>query len=179
MKKQIINIRISEDLKTDLEFISEMNDESISNLSRKALEKYVEEYTNKEECELQEIEHKNNQNIDSFNFAQFVFSIYNKGFDLEEEDNKYIYAQLKFLLSQLKNTPHLREEFSNEFKKVKSDLELLMMYVNFYFIDVLKSEDPEITIEYYVFKEFLFNLKKGVNEYEEAIIYIKTLKDVR
>lgn len=178
MKNQILNIRVSEDLKNDLEFISEMKGESISDLSRKAIEKYVLEYTDKEDCKLQEIEYKNNQDIDSFNLAQFVFSIHNKGFDLEEEDNKYIYAQLKSLLSQIKDDLHLREELSNEFKKVKSDLELLMMFINHYFNDILKSEDPEINIEYYDFKKFLFNLKKGVNEYEEVIIYIKAPNDV-
>jgi hypothetical protein len=177
MKKQIINIRISEDLKNDLEFISEMNDESISNLARKALDKYVEEYTDKQECELQEVEYKSEQDIDSFNFAQFVFSIYNKGFELEEKDNKYIYAQLKSLLSQINNNLHLREEFSNEFKKVKYDLESLMLFVNFYFIDIIKSEDAEITIEYYDFKEFLFNLKKIPDE--PIILYVKDSNDVR
>jgi predicted DNA-binding protein len=178
MKNQILNIRVSEDLKNDLEFISEMKSESVSDLSRKAIEKYVQEYTDKEDYKLQEVECKNNEDIDSFNFAHFVCSIQNKGSDLKEKDNKYIYAQLQLLVCQINNTPYVKEKLYDEFKKAKSDLELLMMFLNFYFNDIFKSEDPEVSIEYYDFKEYLFNLKKGVDEYEEVILYTKAPNDV-
>jgi predicted transcriptional regulator len=155
MKSQILTIRVSETLKGDLDYLSEMNGESISDLSRKAIENYVKNSLGEDDT--------------SFNFVEDVFQVHKKGLLLNETEISDLYYKLKATFDNARHNNFSISTLHNELKSTKTELQTLITLFWFYLDDIFSLDDE---LDYDEFNDFLQGLYSSIKEPKVVVLKI-------
>ncbi|WP_053977220.1 hypothetical protein [Mangrovimonas xylaniphaga] len=123
MKNNIINIRISDTLKQELEILSSIKEVSMSNLIREALLNFIntvdldiEKAKSSRSCSL----------LQSLSFSEFIFWIYEKKRNPEIiEGGEYHIQQLE-LIKKMRKHPLFTQEILEEIDKIAVEIEKLL-----------------------------------------------------
>lgn len=120
MKETIISIRVSEELKNELETISISKSTSVSKLVRDSLLFYTSnaepEHTNPK-CNKDEIDI-----LKSLGFTEFIYWICDKQRDPEINEIDELYTQFINLIDEMAQYPLFQGEIMIEFQKIKLEL---------------------------------------------------------
>ncbi|WP_458627992.1 ribbon-helix-helix protein, CopG family [Winogradskyella sp. PC D3.3] len=170
MKNIILNIRVSESTKDDLDLLSCTLDKSISSLIRNAIndfiDKTIEQYSNKESiCTIKDYEL-----LQSLGFTEFIFWLYEKRRTPYFYEINELYSQFIELINNLETHPLFTSEIMDEFKKVKLELEA---YLNTdkYITDLQFPLDNENCFNYDKLAYFMYSIR--YTEENKKIIHIK------
>ncbi|PQJ76402.1 hypothetical protein [Polaribacter glomeratus] len=171
MKSQILNIRISDSLKKDLDTLSEMNGESISDITRKALQGFVSNQLSSKSAIINDLE----QDLDSedktwFSLSKTISTIHNNGRWLSESETIEIYNEILELMDDARSDNDTKEAYLNSFKKSKRELNKLGLAMCLYLEDLINPQDGFNNFSYKSFSAFLKHL---MCEILEGIIILK------
>lgn len=127
MKTSILNIRINERIKEELELIGLTRNQSVSELVRESLNTFIE---NSNECG-KEHKYSNDQDSDilqSLGFAELIFFVCYKNFNPEICEIDELYIQFINLIKEMEGHPLFTPEIIKEFKKVSIELEMVLYH---------------------------------------------------
>ncbi|WP_274476138.1 hypothetical protein [Mangrovimonas aestuarii] len=121
MKNTVINIRVSESLKEDLELVCGIKNISLSNLTRNILMDYISNGS----FENDHNNHFSKETIklfQSLSFSEFIFWIYNKRDNPSKDEDWEFYDQHLKLIDRLNKLQCLDSEILKEFNKIGNEL---------------------------------------------------------
>lgn len=165
MKKHILNIRVSDSLINDLETLCEINGESISDITRKALESYIEIESNTNTLEI----NTDFEDANEFNFSKIVSKILHKGLHFKERDISFLFKQFQGLLHKVDLDDELKENYLQEFKRTKKEVDNLSNILLYYLNNLIVQNNID-NFNYNEFSDFLTNLHSSVSEIH--IVYL-------
>jgi hypothetical protein len=127
MQKEVINIRIDSDFKTELGLLCDLRGMSLSDFGRNALQQYFNSILD-EACEVgatQENDCKNPDDdlLNSLAFSEFVFWIYHKKTKPFMDDPVYLYRRHLELINKMHHHPSFFKQILDEFEKIRIELE--------------------------------------------------------
>ena len=165
MKSQILTVRVSEALKDDLDYLSEIKGESISDLSRKAIENYVKTSLGEDDTSVVIESEKET----SFNLIEGVLQVYNKDLLLNEVEITDLYYKFKATFNDVKQDDLSKSILYNELKSTKTKLQTLITLFWWYLDDVFTLDEE---LDYVRFSDFLQRLDTSLNEPREFVLKI-------
>ncbi|QXP63924.1 MULTISPECIES: hypothetical protein [unclassified Polaribacter] len=165
MKSQILTVRVSEALKDDLDYLSEIKGESISDLSRKAIENYVKTSLGEDDTSVVIESEKET----SFNLIEGVLQVYNKDLLLNEVEITDLYYKFKATFNDVKHDDLSKSILYNELKSTKTKLQTLITLFWWYLDDVFTLDEE---LDYVRFSDFLQRLDTSLNEPREFVLKI-------
>jgi predicted DNA-binding protein len=126
MKNSIINVRINESIKEELETISIQNDKPISVIVRNIIENYLEnDESVNEDVKL----------LQSLSFNELIYWVMDKYRDSEVNECSTLYEQHMNTILQMENNTFFDEYILIEFRKVYKELNEFVLNQNYFDID--------------------------------------------
>ena len=169
MKKQILTIRVSESLKNDLELLSETNGDSISDITRKALEAYVHNSTESEHASEEEEEQYLEDDM-SFNFSKIISFLLDKNLNFKDSDIMDLFNDFNELIEDVKFDSNLKEAYLKEFRRAQKEADKVSQALLFYLDDLFILKRGISNFNFEDFSDFLNNLHSNVAE--PHIVYL-------
>lgn len=153
MKTSILNIRVSTNTKDELEILSSLINQPISNIVRESIETYLDNY-------LSPLMNTNLSVNDinilrSLDFTDLIFWIYDKKRHPEINETDYFYEKLLKSIEKLNSHPFFTNEILIEFNKISCELKNYL-YGSAYAIDNFRF--PEI-VAYQKLSDFMYALR--------------------
>jgi predicted transcriptional regulator len=176
MKKQILTIRVSDSLKNDLETFRERNGESISDITRKALEAYFHNATESESIRIEEAKQGENLKDESdFNFPKITSILLDKYTWFEDSVIIELYNKFKELQEDAKFDDDLKKKYVKEFRRAKKETDNVSSALLFYLDNLLMPKNGVCDFNFEDFEDFLMGLYSDVQEPHVVILNIPSL----
>jgi hypothetical protein len=162
MKNTVINLRVSENLKQELELNAFDNEKSLSELIREVLNDFAHGKTTGADTvnRFNHIPHDGRVDLlGTFKFTELVFWIMHKQTNPEFNEPKELYMSFVKLIDELCNHRLVTSELLRELKKISFELECYLngMPLNMY-IMFARYGKPN-SFNYDLFEGFIYSLK--------------------
>lgn len=157
MKSTVINIRVTEELKEELEIIGNETDISVSSLIRSILSDFVNA---EKSIHVSSIENdKRNDVLQSLGFTELIFWIYDKLRNPEINEIDDLYFQFIHLIEELEDHPLFTKEIMFELNKISDELRRYLSgaikNMDFSFSNI----ENENYFDYEMLSQFLYGLR--------------------
>lgn len=161
MNNSIINLRISESLKEDLQILAYTEDKSLSSIARESFNYYLDNSINKDEhIEL----------IQTLGFAELIFWLYDKRSNPHFYEIDELYIQFIELIDSMEQNPLFDNDIMTEFRKVR--LELYNYLNGSEYMDTLEFPlNNQDSFNYNKLAWFMYGLRYDENN--NKVIHIK------
>lgn len=174
MKTTSINLRVSIDLRNQLEELAVEKNISTSELTRSIIEDFFNSSKDirKTIHSFYTIENlPENDLLRSFEFTQLIFWIYDKRLNPELNETEEFYIQHMALIKKLKYHPFFGVEILKELNKVSNEIEDYLINKNYSKAEFYFSRDGfENSFNYDLFSELIYGLGYS-DENNELITY--------
>ena len=176
MKKEVINIRVSSEFKSDLETLCEIKGIKVSEFGRIALTEYFNSRKDESYEKLNNQELKRNDNHDdllqSLAFTEFIFWIYEKKFSPYVYEIESYYLQHIALIDEMQTHPRFTKKILHEFGKIKDEFMKRLEGYD-WGPDMFKFaiEGHSSSFDYECLRDFMYNIR--YTEDQEQDLFIK------
>tara|TARA_R110002073_G_scaffold57778_4_gene146616 strand:- start:6502 stop:7011 length:510 start_codon:yes stop_codon:yes gene_type:complete len=169
MKTSVINIRLNQDIKEELETLSKTEGKSISVIVREAINKFLKELiSNKNEnLELNEDEYL----LQTLGFAELIFWIYDKRYNQELNEIDELYLEFIALIEAINKNPLFTEEIVFEFNKISNELKYYLNNKEHFKSTYEFPVSEKNLFDYDKFSHFMFSIRYDENN--NKVIHIK------
>lgn len=118
MKTSILNIRISIDIKVELEKIATTKNKAVSDIAREAINNYLKAEIEPSNSTLS----KNLDILQSLTFSELIDWVYRKRIDPEVNEITIFIESMVDIIDEMENHPLFYPEILAEFKKISHEL---------------------------------------------------------
>lgn len=164
MKNTILNLRISEELKNELDDLSFAKNKSVSDIVRDSISNYTRTQN--------VIEHSEHPNLmQTLGFAEFIFWIYDKRDNPEKSEVEDLYMKFIELINEMHSNELFNDDILIEMDKISKELK---EYLNGTETDpdFIFSTQHKNGFDYEKFSNFMYCIRYADDELEQ-ILFIK------
>lgn len=170
MKTSIINVRIDNSIKQNLERRSLETNKPISNLVRDAIELLLNQKLDKTTSTITETYEADIRLLQSLEFTELIYWIMDKGSNPDISEIAELYAQHMSLILELKNNSFFKSDIINEFMKIYNEL-YDYLHTDNHMNSTFNFPEDRNGFNYEKLHEFIHTIR--YNDDDEKIVHIK------
>ncbi|WP_418510593.1 hypothetical protein [Corallibacter sp.] len=174
MKSTVINARISQTLKDDLEILAILKNLSFSQMTRIALEEFynntpIDDIPINKDSQIKPVLLEDNL-LQSFEFTELIFWIYDKRIDSSINEIYEFYEQHLNLINEMHKHPRFNKKILTEFYKIRDELKFRLEGKwhgdEFHFSDAYNMDG----FDYEVLRNFMYAIRYDENNNKNLFI---------